>query len=298
MATAIEWTDETWNPLSGCTKVSPGCDNCYAERITTRWGRDFSKVEMHTKRLEQPSKWKRPRMIFVNSMSDTFHSSLTNHQIDVMFYAMFAAPQHTYQVLTKRPNRVKRWWARLARAGYEWPRNIWLGTSVESATYLPRIDRLTETPAPIKFVSIEPLLGRIPYERLEVFLHFRQLQWVIVGGESGPSARPMHPDWAREVRDACVDYRVPFFFKQWGEWTPGENVESDRKYPTQSYFDGKWSPCTDDWVEEADYGPIMYRLGKKAAGRMLDGREWSEMPQMAAEGQLAMLPAPAAETPA
>ncbi len=253
---AIEWTDATWNPVTGCQKVSPGCDNCYAERITIRFKRGpFEDVKFHQDRLDQPSRWKRPRMIFVNSMGDTFHSKVTGNQIADMFDAMLAAPHHTYQVLTKRPNRVKRWWrwysrqydyTRWAKTGeaLAWPENIWLGTSVESVEYLARVDRILNI-APLTFISIEPLLGPLTYSNdsdqsisrtLRSLTRYSHQAWVIVGGESGPGARPMDPLWVQAIRDECITWDVPFFFKQWGGTSPKTN------------------------------------------GRELDGRTWSEMP--------------------
>lgn len=218
--TLIEWTDATWNPLPGCTKVTRGCDNCYAEAIARRFHRSFSPT-FRPDKLDEPRRWKRPRMIFVNSVGDTFHTAHTNEQIGQVFDAMFATPRHTYQVLTKRPNRVRRWWEwyRSARsnAPVEWPENIWLGTSVESSELLPRIDRIAGI-APVTFLSAEPLLG--PLCGLDHRLATGSLQWVIVGGESGPHARAMDPAWVAAIQTACEEYDVPFFFKQWGGRTP------------------------------------------------------------------------------
>ena len=239
--TKIAWTDATWNPVTGCTKVSPGCDNCYAERITKRFKRgDFSDVVFHEDRLDQPKRWHRPRMIFVNSMGDTFHSSVTDEQIALMFDAMLAAPQHTYQVLTKRPNRVRRWWKWYSEKYFtvttafklEWPQNIWLGTSVESAKYLPRIDRIAGI-APVTFISAEPLLGPLvtgnPAGDLEGYLGAGMIQWVIVGGESGPDFRPMSDGWAADIQNECWVHGVPFFFKQRAGNRPGHHPELDGK---------------------------------------------------------------------
>ncbi len=227
---AIEWTDATWNPVTGCQKVSPGCDNCYAERITIRFNRGpFEDVRFHEDRLDQPYRWKRPRMIFVNSMSDTFNSNVTDFQIEQIFDAMIAAPQHTYQVLTKRPNRARRWWDWFCDGlNIEWPANIWLGTSIESAKYVPRLERI-EGLAPVTFVSAEPLLDDLTFPLLHYLDERRRigkpstLNWLIVGGESGPSARPMNPLWAGRLRALCQDEGIPFFFKQWGGISPKAN---------------------------------------------------------------------------
>ncbi len=234
--TAISWTNATWNPVTGCTKVSPGCENCYAERNMLRWKRGlFTDVTFHHLRLDQPSKWKRPRMIFVCSMGDLFHSDVTDRQIGRIFEAMKKARQHTYQVLTKRPNRVRRWWdwyRQIIAETYggkpewaEWPSNIWLGTSVESALYLPRIDCL-EGIAPLTFVSAEPLLGPLSGGPrgvgLEDYLGANLVQWVIAGGESGPGSRPMDPAWVREIRDICGLYNTPLHVKQDSGPRPGQ----------------------------------------------------------------------------
>lgn len=254
---SIEWTDATWNPFTGCTKVSPGCDHCYMFRQYPRlkgmgvkgYETGPDQPQFIADRLAQPSKWQRPRMIFVNSMSDTFHSAFSNEQIAQVFDAMIAAPQHTYQVLTKRPNRVRKWWEwyRSERESVQhpgptyydeatqiatytgtvewkrldWPANIWLGTSVESALYLPRIDRIAGI-APVTFLSAEPLLDSLlPVEGRTLYDYCAEgkLQWVIVGGESGPGFRPVQEIWVRYVESICGAWGVPFFFKQWGGLT-------------------------------------------------------------------------------
>ncbi len=227
----IEWTDATWNPVTGCQKVSPGCDNCYAERITLRFNRGpFDDVKYHQDRLDQPSRWKRPRMIFVNSISDTFNSHLDNYQIAEIFNQMRSAPQHTYQVLTKRANRVRRWWDWYKGIADidDWPENIWLGTSIESAKFLSRLERIDGI-APVTFISAEPLIGPIAVELMD-YLFDRQivgnkssLNWVIVGGESGPKPRLMQKMWVDQVRAVCKANHVPFFFKQWGGRSPRLN---------------------------------------------------------------------------
>lgn len=209
---SIEWTEATWNPVTGCTKVSPGCKFCYAERMAKRLQamgkeryRNAFKLTLQPDALEIPLQWKRPRVIFVNSMSDLFHKDVPAEFIAQCFDVMKRASQHTFQVLTKRPERV----AELANQ-LPWPGNVWMGTSVENADYCWRITELQKVPAHVRFLSIEPLLGPIPKVPLQ------GIHWVIVGGESGPSARPMDDQWVKGIRDQCIRARVPFFFKQWG----------------------------------------------------------------------------------
>jgi protein gp37 len=248
----IEWTEATWNPVTGCTKVSPGCDHCYAERITERFhGKgSFSIVQRDEGKLYLPLKWRKPRRIFVNSMSDLFHDNVPAPFIGRVWRTMAQTPQHTYQILTKRHGRMR---AMLSADGLRqmvaditdvWPLpNVWLGVSVESQQWAEtRVHALLCTPAAVRWLSCEPLLGPVSLDS-----YVGLLDWVVVGGESGPGARPMHPHWALSLRDQCVAAEVPFFFKQWGEWAP--NGE---------------------------------RQGKKRAGRVLDGRTWDEYPEVAA----------------
>lgn len=208
----IEWTDATWNPVTGCHKVSPGCKLCYAERLARRLKatgmvkyRNGFDVTTHPDTLEIPLRWRKPRTIFVNSMSDLFHSQIPDRFIRDVFAVMEQAHWHRYQVLTKRPERVA-----ALNPLLPWPAQIWLGVSVESARYTHRIDLLRQTGAAVKFLSLEPLLAPLPSLNLE------GIDWVIVGGESGPGARPMQADWARDIRDQCAAAGVPFHFKQWG----------------------------------------------------------------------------------
>jgi len=208
----IEWTDSTWNPVTGCTKISHGCKNCYAERMSKRLQaagvrkyQNGFRATVHPDTLKEPTRWKKPRMVFVNSMSDLFHSSVPTEFILAVFQVMNQSPQHIFQVLTKRPNRVAKMNSKLL-----WTPNIWMGTSIESERWQGRIDDLKGLDAHVKFLSLEPLLGPLPN------LDFDGIDWVIVGGESGPRARPMHAEWVREVRDKCVEKKIPFFFKQWG----------------------------------------------------------------------------------
>jgi protein gp37 len=209
---SIEWTESTWNPLSGCTKISPGCKHCYAERMALRLQamgqRNYAngfELTLHEDALELPLRWKKPQTIFVNSMSDMFHADVPAEFIIRAFDVMRRASWHRFQVLTKRSERLLSLSEQLP-----WPENIWMGVSVENDAYTYRIDHLRETGARIKFLSLEPLLGPLDRLRLE------GINWVIVGGESGPGARPMKPEWVTSIRDQCVDANVPFFFKQWG----------------------------------------------------------------------------------
>lgn len=233
--TAIEWTEATWNPVTGCSKVSPGCAHCYAETISHRFGwsrRPWTpgnadeNVVLHPERLDQPLRWRRPRTIFVNSMSDLFHENVPVAFIAEVFAVMAACEQHVFQVLTKRAERL----AELA-PGLSWPRNVWIGTSIENNRWVHRADALRQVDAAIRFISAEPLLG--PLDRLDL----RGIDWLIVGGESGHRHRPICEDWVRDLRDRCLAAGVAFFLKQWGGRTP------------------------------------------KAGGRLLEGREWSEMPR-------------------
>ena len=213
---AIEWTDATWNPVTGCTKIGPGCDHCYAERFAERFrgvrGHPYENgfdLTLRPERLTQPGRWRRSRMIFVNSMSDLLHKNVPNAFIDSVFDAMEGADHHIYQVLTKRSSRLKTYVKR-RYAGGPVPSHIWLGVSVEDRQRTTRIVHLQNTNAPVRFLSIEPLLGFIG----PIDLH--GISWVIVGGESGPHARPMDVNWAREIRDQCAEQGINFFFKQWG----------------------------------------------------------------------------------
>jgi protein gp37 len=362
--THIEWTDASWNPVRGCTRVSPGCGGanhgggCYAEKIAARFsgpgqpfegfakrtpngGRWTGKLALVEKAVDLPLRWRKPRRIFVNSMSDLFHENLPDEAIDRVFAVMALAPQHTFQCLTKRAERMRNYFAErwqgtpaqtivfsdrdridipagsetgrrsqieealadflddyqdgrlvdtdndalwdekgsLKARHFNWPLpNVWLGVSVEDqARADERIPLLLDTPAAVRFISAEPLLGPV---RLHETVNDdwlasgksgerRGLDWVIAGGESGASARPMHPRWARDLRDQCSDAGVPFFFKQWGEFrlTPADN--GDETWPAQ-------------WFKTAlpGKGDIarMERVGKKAAGRLLDGREHNEFP--------------------
>jgi protein gp37 len=224
--TSIEWTDSTWNPVTGCTKISPGCKHCYAETFAERWRgipehpyeQGFD-LKLWPGRLDTPLAWKKPRIIFVNSMSDLFHEKVPIQFIKNVFSTMQAAHWHTFQILTKRADRL----AEIAKE-LSWSQNIWMGVSVESEDYLWRIDSLRTTPAKVRFISFEPLLGPIENANLS------DIHWAIVGGESGPGARPMNPRWVRQIRTLCQKKKVAFFFKQWG---------GVRKKKTGRILDGK-----------------------------------------------------------
>jgi protein gp37 len=251
----IEWTDATWNPVTGCTKVSPGCLHCYAEQFAERfrgvpehpYEQGFD-LKLWPSRLELPLLWKNPRMIFVNSMSDLFHEKVPDEFIERVFDVMECATIHTFQLLTKRSQRMAQFTA--ARYALEadpnkklWPRNAWAGVSVENDAYASRILDLQRVPAFTRFLSVEPMIGPVKLDTKRL----KGIHWVIVGGESGHGARAMQPEWARDVRKACARNGVAFFFKQWG-------AHNSR---------GK-------------------RVGKKAAGRRLDGRVWNQLPEQRA----------------
>ena len=208
----IEWTEATWNPVTGCTKVSPGCKNCYAERMAKRlqamghqrYARGF-RLTLHNDLIKMPLRWSKPRIVFVNSMSDLFHEAVPERFVRNVFQTMADATQHTFQVLTKRSERL----AKLADQ-LPWPQNVWMGVTIESNDYLQRIDDLLKVPARLRFLSLEPLLSEIPH------LPLSRIDWVIVGGESGPKSRLIKREWVRGIRDQCLEAGVSFFFKQWG----------------------------------------------------------------------------------
>lgn len=219
----IEWTDMTWNPVTGCTRIGPGCDNCYAERFAERWrgiaGHPYEQgfdLRLWPSRLEYPLRWRKPRMIFVNSMSDLFHKKIDRSFLDRVFDVMERSDWHVFQVLTKRSSLMRNY-ARARYDGETVPRHIWLGVSVEDSAHINRISHLKAINSEVRFVSFEPLLG--PVEEVDL----RGIAWAIVGGESGPGARTMQPDWARGLRDTCRRDKVAFFFKQWGGLHPKSN---------------------------------------------------------------------------
>ena len=231
---AIEWTGATWNPVTGCSKVSPGCAHCYAETFAERWrgiaGHPYEQgfdLKLWPKRLDVPLRWRRPRMIFVNSMSDLFHEDIPLDFIAQIFDVMSRADWHVFQILTKREDRL----AELA-PDLPWPENVWMGVTIENRRFVHRADRLREVPAAVRFISAEPLLGPL------TGLDLTDIHWLISGGESGPKHRPVKKEWLTDLRDQCVDEKVAYFFKQWGGLRP------------------------------------------KTGGRLLDGREWNEMPDV------------------
>ena len=232
LGSSIEWTDATWNPVTGCTKISAGCDHCYAERFSERFrgtpGHPFEAgfdLTLRPERLDQPLRWRQPRMIFVNSMSDLFHKEIPAEFVAKVFDTMERATWHTFQILTKRSTLMRSVLRRRYGNG-RGPVHMWFGVSVEDGSKASRIRHLRETPAGVRFLSIEPLIG--PMGRLDL----DGIDWVIVGGESGPGARPMRPEWVREVRDQCLDRGVAFFFKQWGGLRPksGGRALDDREW--------------------------------------------------------------------
>lgn len=289
--TAIEWATDVWNPVTGCTKVSQGCKNCYAKALhdmrhtayqagktlPAQYAVPFETVQLHYDRLSLPRHWKRPRRIFVNSMSDLFHEDVPDEFIWHVFKAMSQAPQHIFMVLTKRAGRMPDVVNKIRSMLPDRLEHVWLGVSVEDqAAADERIPFLLQTRAAVRFLSCEPLLGPV---NLRAFMRpspgwTRDIDWVIVGGESGPGARPMHPDWARSLRDQCQAAGTALFFKQWGEWAP---PEIDRYGPSEvAPMDGS---CTarHHCFAFAD-GQRMERVGKHLAGRLLDGRTWDQIP--------------------
>jgi protein gp37 len=305
----IEWTDATWNPVTGCTEVSPGCDRCYAKTFAERWrgtpGHHFENgfdVQLRPDKLNLPRTWRKPRKVFVNSMSDLFHDSVPDSYIADVFAVMMGTPQHTYQVLTKRHARMRsllRKWSPITGSPPwtftgPWPLpNVWLGVSVETQQWADiRIPALLDTPASERFLSCEPLLG--PIDLLSVVFGLNGIDWVIVGGESGRGARPMRPDWARGLRDQCVVAGVPFLLKQWGNWAPvgpdagaGHSVydyvtDDDRCQLVDGAGRLRGRPWPGWAVQDGTRdGVVMFNYGKGRAGRLLDGRTWDEYPAVA-----------------
>ena len=309
MPTKIEWAEEVWNPITGCTPVSEGCQNCYAKRMAIRlrgrfgypedepfkvnWRGDYVAPSKGYPVIEEPLHWKKPRMNFVCSMGDLCHKDIPGHLIHTLIKLMkWDYKHHIFLLLTKRSDRMRRIWMNIDGA---LPDNIWLGVSVENQKRADeRIPILLQIPAAKRFVSIEPMLGPVDLRRIKnkgdeidclsgyvdendgdgcFRRQYEKLDWVILGGESGPGARPMHPDWVRSVRDQCQDAGVPFFFKQWGEWIPYDCEESTHWMTTNGDF-GRWEEKEPNCKEAI----CIKHVGKKAAGRLLDGREWNERP--------------------
>lgn len=247
---SIEWTEATWNPVTGCTQISPGCAHCYAKTFAERFegvpGHPYEvgfAVTLRPDRLEQPLQWRQSRLIFVNSMSDLFHEEVPDSYIKAVFDVMAAAPWHQFQVLTKRAQRL----AALS-SSLKWSENVWAGVSIENQRWTQRLAYLRATPAAVRFLSCEPLLGPL-------VLNLQGIDWVIVGGESGHRARRMNPDWARSIKEQCLSAGVPFFFKQWGAFSAAGRQQN-----------------------------------KKANGRLLDGRYWDEFPHFTSAEKLTLVP--------
>ncbi|MEU5938653.1 phage Gp37/Gp68 family protein [Micromonospora sp. NPDC047548] len=326
--TAIEWTDATWNPVTGCTKVSPGCDHCYAETFAERFrgtpGHYFEQgfdLVARPAKLALPLRWKRPRRVFVNSMSDLFHDQVPTEYIAEVFAVMAAAHQHTFQLLTKRHGRMRALLndpefrtlvqcesPTLGHEGIDitagnpwdtWPlRNVWLGVSVEDQKRAGlRVPALIDTPAAVRWLSCEPLLGPVDLDLTDKdALVDGGIDWVVVGGESGRQARPMHPDWARQLRDQCRAAGIPYFFKQWGEWAPlgplydqaDDDADGDEARMEAAALELAGTRVIE--VERTGYvveghqaaDPrtwLLARTGKQAAGRTLDAHTWDEYPR-------------------
>ena len=265
MGTKIEWTNETWNPITGCSHASEGCQNCYAEKMHKRlnamgqakYSKPFNEVVFHNNCIFSGTMGKR-KMIFVNSMSDTFHQKITNDQIETILYECEFNSWHNFQILTKRAERIP---------DFNYPKNVWLGVTVEMAKYKNRIDFLRKTNATVKFLSCEPLLEDLGE------LDLRGIDWVICGGESGKKARPMHPDWVRNIKRQCKEQGVPFFFKQWGEWKPASDettlgeIKNSKNKHLYCFLDGVY----------------FKKLGKGCSGCLLDGKEYKEFPKRTGE---------------
>lgn len=345
--TSIEWTDATWNPVTGCTKVSPGCDNCYAATLAERFrgttGHYFENgfdVQLRPSQLDQPLRWKKPRRVFVNSMSDLFHRDVPDQFIATIWATMALAPQHTFQVLTKQHARMRSLLNRnefiteICEQGHRiahqhnlpdrifdhgpWPLpNVWLGVSTENQKWADiRIPALLDTPAAVRFISAEPLLGPIDLvgpgyiggQRghggthngvgsadcpIETHHHHDMrckpaLDWVIVGGESGRDARPMHPAWPRSLLDQCAAAEVPFHFKQWGEWVPfvygrnhpnGPSSWANREPDAYVRYENGDVATEGEAIRDGGTFTGVYRVGKKAAGRELEGSVWDGYPK-------------------
>lgn len=356
--TGIAWADATINPCAGCSPVSPACDHCYAARMAHRLaanikippyfagltddaGKWTGKVNLHPHLMKQVLRWQKPRKIFVGSMTDLFHEAVPDEFLDQVFAYMALAPQHTFLLLTKRPERMRAFFERCKAANWNNVRdainhpslcgqgdrkgsletplpNVWLGVTIENQAMADaRVPILLETPAAKRFVSIEPMLGEIALDDVDEknwlnpecwgdcacdsLFGFdpgcrrnggdgnltRKLDWVICGGETGPGARPMHPDWIRSLRDQCGAAGVPFFFKQWGEWlpvdqdgAPGPAAKECSLPPSKTHWMGRSGKHRPAGTGRRTEDVLMLRVGKHAAGRLLDGQEWNEFPEV------------------
>lgn len=321
--TKIEWADAVWNPVTGCSKISPGCANCYAERFARRLaGRcgypedNPFRVSIHPERLNEPSKWHKPQRIFVCSMGDLFHPDVPVDFIRKVLLAMRNFEQHTFLLLTKRPERMREAINQALKiTDYCWPLgNVWVGVSVENQQAADeRVPLLLQIPAAVRFVSVEPILGPVDLTKIitysnpsayygNVYVSWldalsgkhhhngpggvitkktKKLDWVICGGETGPGARPCHPDWVRGLRDQCQEAGAPFFFKQWGQWNDlsSGNWVAPRKKDTRVPWIDSYVLSHRNKINEFPDGCRVFNMGKKAAGRLLDGRTWNEYPE-------------------
>lgn len=279
MTTKIEWADEVWNPTVGCTPVSTGCAHCYARRMFDRgmtvYNHSFDQVTAYESRLEIPLRWQKPRRVFVDSMSDLFHPMVSDEFILKVFDVMSQAKQHTFLILSKRMERMSSFMNKYSFVkSFSWPlENVWMGVSVEDQRSVnERIPLLLNTPAALRFISAEPLINKITLSDLLYPIYGLEdskgpnpgIDWVICGGESGPGARPLHPDWVRSLRDECNRADIPFFFKQWGEWSPEiiQGLSMANRAQT--------------WFENHEF----YHVGKKLAGALIDGIEHKVYPEV------------------
>lgn len=322
--TKIEWTDTVWNPVVGCSKISAGCTHCYAERMANRLahipatakryagvvkgGRWTGKINTFTDALDEPRHWRKPRMVFVDSMSDLFHERVPFAFILCVYDIMIGCPQHTFQILTKRPDRALefyRYWENLpihAHGQYP-PKNIWLGVSAENQQAADeRIPILLQIDAAVRFVSCEPSLGPVDmkgwiYKNGMWLAGDNRIDLVIAGGETGSGARPMHPNWARWLREQCQLAGASFFFKSWGEWLPDSQVaeHNPRHWPLFSRrpfgtldINGEFTPGVYPAKFPVDQQVCMYRVGRRNSGGLLDGQEWHQLPARASTSAMAM----------
>lgn len=342
----IEWTDRVWNPVRGCSLVSEGCKNCYAmhqahrfsgdgmpfeglTKKTNRGAKWTGKVEILHDKLDEPKRWKKPSMVFVNSMSDLFHEDVSFHFISEVFFVMKMEPQHTFQILTKRPERMLEFvrWQKSIDKSWNTSDNVWLGVSVEDQkTANERIPILLEVPAAVRFLSCEPLLGPVDIQSIEApddddagatkikpltgqrtdmarpCRDTGKINWVIVGGESGDKARPMHPDWVRSLRDQCNEHDVPFFFKQWGEYLPHCLPFRNKQHwinKASGWLHPQWRKEKDICIDaeanhiligkdfDSAFYPVypMWKVGKFNSGNLLDGKQHIEFPSVRKEVQ-------------
>lgn len=303
--TQIEWTEYSWNPITGCAPVSEGCEHCYAQRMAKRLAGRYGypadepfKVNLHLERTTEPLRWKKPRRVFVCSMGDLFHEDVPRWMRFEVMDIILQAKQHTFLILTKRPANMKEffeWYYSKAGRTIETIKNLWLGVTAENqARADERIPILLQIPAAVRFVSVEPMLGPVdlpeylpPVTTKDFYVKMlpdgridsgyrKKLDWVICGGETGPGARPMHPDWVRSLRDQCQAAGVPLYFKSWGDWIP--SYEAGQRSEEKDQYGRTFGDCRVKACHIFSDDQCMVRVGKKKAGRILDGRTWDEMP--------------------